>query len=72
MDITLVEYARKHGRTLRSVQAMAQRGRFRTARKLGRDWLIDANEPYPADARVKSGKYVGWRDKSPDDNRGKE
>jgi hypothetical protein len=40
----------------------ALRGGFKTARKIGRNWVIDKNEPY-TDNRVKSGKYKGWRKK---------
>lgn len=45
--ITIKEYANKHGKAEVSVRQMAQRGGLRTARKTGRDWLVDANEPYP-------------------------
>jgi hypothetical protein len=54
--ITLREYAEKHGKAPVSVRQMAARGGFVTAVKIGRDWLIDENEPYP-DGRIKSGKY---------------
>lgn len=56
--ISLAEYAEKHGKALSSVRQMAQRGSLKTARKIGRNWVIDADEPYP-DRRIKSGKYVG-------------
>lgn len=58
--ITIAEYARLHGRSVVSVRQKCQRGGFETARKLGRDWFIDSDEPYP-DNRIRSGKYVGWR-----------
>jgi hypothetical protein len=58
--VTLVEYARKNGRDPANARQAANRGVFQTAIRLGRDWVIDENEPYP-DRRVKSGKYVGWR-----------
>lgn len=45
--IPLVEYAAMHGRAAVSVRQMAQRGGLRTARKQGRDWMIDEHEPYP-------------------------
>lgn len=60
--ISLKEYAKLHGRTLVNMRAKAERGMFATARKIGRDWLIDSDEPF-IDNRVRSGKYVGWRDK---------
>lgn len=57
MLISIVEYAQLHGRSPVSVRQMAQRGGFKTACKIGRDWLIDKDEPYP-DRRIKSGKYI--------------
>ena len=56
--ITLKEYAQRQGRNLDIVRQKALRGGFRTAKKLGRDWFIDEDEPY-IDGRVTSGKYVG-------------
>lgn len=46
MDITLAEYARRHGRALATVRQKAYRGGFKTARRVGRDWFIDEDEPY--------------------------
>ena len=54
--ISLTEYAKRHNKAASTVRQMALRGGFKTARKVGRDWLIDESEPYP-DARVKTGKY---------------
>lgn len=62
MLISLAEYAAKVGRAPVSVRQMARNGGFKTAQKIGRDWLIDAAEPYQ-DRRVKSGKYIGQRQK---------
>lgn len=58
MLISLAEYAAKHERTLATVRQRVLRGGFKTARKIGRNWVIDSDEPYE-DGRVKSGKYVG-------------
>lgn len=46
MDITLKEYAFRHSRTPATVRQKVLRGGFKTAHKMGRDWLIDENEPY--------------------------
>lgn len=62
MLISLAEYAAKHGRDPSTVRQMALRGSFETAKKIGRNWVIDSDEPYP-DNRVRSGQYVGWRNK---------
>ena len=56
MLISLTSYAAKHGKSAATARQMALRGGFKTAKKIGRDWLIDDQEPYP-DRRIKSGKY---------------
>lgn len=60
--ITLKEYAERHGRNPATFRQKALRGGFQTAQKIGRDWMIDENEPLE-DQRVSSGKYIGFRDK---------
>ena len=60
MLISLAEYAEAHGRDPATARQMAGRGGFKTARKIGRNWVIDDAEPWP-DRRLKSGKYVAWR-----------
>lgn len=50
--ITLSEYARQHNRKPVSARAMAGRGRFATAQKVGKTWLIDSGEPYPDGRRL--------------------
>lgn len=62
MLISLAEYAERHGKCQESARKMAQRGGFETARKIGRNWVIDSEEPWP-DRRVKTGEYVGWYEK---------
>ncbi len=44
--ISLAEYAKLHGVTPDTVRQRANRGVFKTARKIGRNWVIDKNEPY--------------------------
>lgn len=53
--ISLVEYAKKHGRAPATVNQKAARGGFATAVKIGRNWVIDENEPY-IDRRHKENK----------------
>lgn len=60
--ISIKEYAELHGKNPMNVQQKILRGGFKTARKIGRNWVIDKNEPY-IDGRVKSGKYKNWRKK---------
>lgn len=63
MLISLAEYAAKHSKEQSGVRQMALRGSFATAQKIGRNWVIDSEEPYP-DNRVSSGKYIGAKRKS--------
>ncbi len=60
--ISLIEYAEKHKIKGATARQNAIRGKYKTARKIGRNWVIDANEPN-VDGRVKSGKYVGQKKK---------
>lgn len=62
MLISLAEYAEKHGKCQEAARKMAQRGGFQTAQKIGRNWVIDSEEPWP-DRRVKNGDYIGWYEK---------
>lgn len=57
MLISIAEYAAMHNRAAKSARDMAKHGRFKTAKKIGRNWVIESDEPYP-DTRIKSGKYV--------------
>lgn len=63
MLISLAEYAEKHGKSQVTARQTAQRGAFNTAQKIGRNWVIDSEEPWPEDKRLKSGKYTGWYEK---------
>jgi DNA (cytosine-5)-methyltransferase 1 len=58
--VSLAEYAIKHGKALRSVRQKAAAGGFSTAVKIGRNWVINEEEPY-SDLRIKSGQYVDAR-----------
>ena len=58
--ITLKEYAERLGKNPVIVYQKARYGTLKTAFKLGRDWVIDEDEPYE-DKRIKSGKYVDWK-----------
>lgn len=60
MLISLAEYAQRNGRDPATARQMALRGGFKTAQKIGRNWVIDDAEPWP-DRRVKSGQYKNWR-----------
>lgn len=46
MLISLAEYAKRHGKDPASVRQKVLRGGFETARKIGRNWVIEESEPY--------------------------
>lgn len=58
MEITLKEYAERHGRALATVRQKAYRGGFKTARRVGRDWFIDEDEPMVDNRRKLTAKDV--------------
>lgn len=60
--IPLPEYAARIGKALASVRQKCLRGTLPGAVKIGRDWLIPKDAPYP-DNRVKTGQYKDWRKK---------
>lgn len=50
--ISLVEYAELNGIASATARQRAIRGSFKTARKIGRNWVIDKTEPL-TDNRIK-------------------
>ena len=54
--ITVNDYAALHGVSRETIKKKCQNGCLKTAKKVGRDWLIDKSEPYPADRRYKTDK----------------
>lgn len=56
--IPLSAYAAQHGVDDAYLRARARAGKFPTAIKIGRDWLISPDEPL-IDRRIKTGKYIG-------------
>ena len=68
--IPIAEYARKIGKATITVADKCRRGALPGARKIGRDWFVPADAPYP-DYRVKSGKYTGSRRKKDGTEQGK-
>ena len=63
MLISLTEYAKKHGKGCSTVREHIQRGNIKTARKIGKSYVIDSDEPWPKDRRLTTGKYKNWRGK---------
>ena len=61
--IPLKDWAELNGILPESARQKATYGGFKTAIKIGRQWFIDKDEPN-TDNRIKSGKYIGWRNKN--------
>lgn len=54
--LTAAEYAKKHNKSVEQVKVFCRNGRIWGAKKIGRDWVIPADAPYPADTRMGIGK----------------
>jgi len=52
------QMAEKWGISIRRVQILCKEGRIEGATIVGNTWVIPSDAKKPADARVKSGKYV--------------
>lgn len=44
--ISLTEYAKLNNKEVSYCRRKCEQGKFKTARKIGRNWVIDKNEPY--------------------------
>lgn len=58
--LSVSEWCAIHGKDPGNVRRLIQQGRI-PAQKVGNQWVISAETQPPADRRVKSGKYKGWR-----------
>ncbi len=47
MLVSLSEYAKMHDRSNDTIRRMAEHGVFPSAKKIGRNWVIEKEEPYP-------------------------
>lgn len=61
---TVKETAEHWGVSVRRVQHLCQTDKIPEAVKFGRDWAIPVTAKRPADARITSGKYIAWRERS--------
>ena len=59
--ISIKEYAERNGLNHGNVRHKCQRGSYKTAQRIGRDWLIEESEP-DVDRRVKSGAFRRTKD----------
>ena len=56
--LSTFEAAEKGGISHRRVNVLCNEGRITGAQRAGSRWIIPENAEKPADARVKSGKYI--------------
>ena len=56
--LTSVEMSEKWNITSRRISVLCSEGRIEGVIKKGKTWLIPADAEKPADARIKSGKYI--------------
>ena len=52
------------GISARRVAILCSEGRIHGAQLVGRSWVVPADAEKPADARIKSGKFIGARKKA--------
>lgn len=56
--LTVPEYAQRYNKSVEQVKVFCRTGRIPGAKKIGRDWVIPYDAPYPSDNRVSAGKYL--------------
>ena len=56
--IAVAQTAERWGISPRRIQILCSEERIPGAVRIGRSWAIPDDEPKPADARIKSGKYI--------------
>ena len=61
--MTISEASEKWSVSPRRIQTLCATGRIVGAERLGRNWIIPKTAEKPADARIKSGKYIGFSEK---------
>jgi len=59
---TVAQYADRYRKDPGNIRRMLIQGRIK-GEKLGNQWIIPKDEPYPSDMREKSGRYKNWREK---------
>ena len=56
--LSVSQTAEKQGISTRRIQILCGGGRIPGAMRVGSFWVIPEDAPKPADARIKSGKYI--------------
>lgn len=57
MLVSLNNYASQHRRSSDTIRRLAEKGMFKTAKKIARNWVVDDTEPYPLLKRDPIKKY---------------
>lgn len=57
--MTIIEASEKWNISRRRIQTLCSTGRIPGTERFGSAWMIPKNAVKPADARIKSGKYIG-------------
>ena len=60
--MTITQAAEKWGITVRRVQVLCAENRVDGAFRVSKAWIIPADAKKPADARIKSGRYIKKKD----------
>lgn len=60
--MTITQAAEKWGITVRRAQVLCAENRVDGAFRVGKAWIIPVDAKKPADARIKSGKYIKKKD----------
>lgn len=60
--LSISQVAEKWGLSARRINVLCSEGRIPGAIKIGSYWAIPADAEKPADARIKSGKYIKEKD----------
>lgn len=56
--LSVTQFAEKYGKDVGNIRRLIAQGRI-NAVKIGNQWAIPADERFPEDKRIKSGKYIG-------------
>jgi hypothetical protein len=61
--LSSVDTAERWNISVRRVALLCEQERIPGAFKIGANWTIPADAEKPPDARIKSGKYIGFKEK---------
>ena len=62
--MTIAQASEKWGISVRRIQTLCSTGRIPGTSRFGAAWMIPIDARKPTDARIKSGKYVGFSRKN--------